>query len=463
MRILYVVHSYPPFSFAGSEIYAQALANALVTRHEVAVFYRVCDGAYPQYAVTRNKNGPVDTISINNTFKAYRNFKDTYANQAIADKFAQILDAVKPDIVHIQLLLYLSVLIIEEIRKRNIPMVMTLNDYWLLCPQGQFYKNASLVCDNTGPEGCSDCVMYQLAIRQNFSLFYSAFKKVLPGWLLSMIEKSYIRINSAVLNAGAAKMLLEQRRVLMRDMCSKVDTFLAPSGFMRDIFILSGISADKIRMVGYGFSDCGLKTLSRRSSACIRFAFIGNMMPAKGLHVLIKSFYGIAPGKAQLVIYGTAYSYKSELSGYTQRIRSMAPRDNIKLMGAFHHERIKEVFENIDVLIVPSLWQENSPLVIQEAFMAKTPVIASRIGGIPELVIDGVNGFLFEPGNIAQLRGLIDRVIENPSILDELSKNIPAVKSIEENARELEEIYKQLIAAGPSGATTESLPQAGKK
>jgi len=231
---------------------------------------------------------------------------------------------------------------------------------------------------------------------------------------------------------------------------------------MRDKFISSGISADKIRVVGYGFSDCGLKALSRQSSACIRFAFIGNMMPAKGLHVLIKSFYGIAPCKAQLVIYGTAYSYKSELSGYTQHIRSMAFQDNIKLMGAFHHERIGDIFENIDVLIVPSLWQENAPLVIQEAFLAKTPVIASRIGGIPELVVDGVNGLLFEPGNVTQLRGLIDRVIENPSILDELRKNIPAVKTIEENARELEEIYRQLTAACPSAATRGSLPRAGR-
>ena len=96
------------------------------------------------------------------------------------------------------------------------------------------------------------------------------------------------------------------------------------------------------------------------------------------------------------------------------------------------------------LLVVPSIWQENAPLVIQEAFLAKTPVIASRIGGIPELVQDHRNGLLFEPGNPLDLYNKIRMIIDTPDYINKLKENIPAVKSIEEDSLELEKIYRSL-------------------
>ncbi len=101
---------------------------------------------------------------------------------------------------------------------------------------------------------------------------------------------------------------------------------------------------------------------------------------------------------------------------------------------------------NIDVLLVPSIWLENAPLVIQEAFLSKTPVIASRIGGIPELVTDGINGLLLNPGDIKDLKEKIEYIIRNPEVIKKFKESIPEVKSIEENAKEMEEIYIRLIA-----------------
>jgi glycosyltransferase involved in cell wall biosynthesis len=99
----------------------------------------------------------------------------------------------------------------------------------------------------------------------------------------------------------------------------------------------------------------------------------------------------------------------------------------------------------IDVLVVPSIWPENAPLVIQEAFMARVPVIASHVGGIPELVRDGQNGLLFETGNSVDLQAKMERLIDDPSLLPIYSGNAERIKSIEENAAELEQIYERLI------------------
>ncbi len=98
----------------------------------------------------------------------------------------------------------------------------------------------------------------------------------------------------------------------------------------------------------------------------------------------------------------------------------------------------------VDVLVVPSMWYENMPLVINEAFLSKTPVIASDIGGIPELIRDGVDSILFKAGDIEDLRKKIEYVINNPDIIEKFKKNMPRVKSIEDNARETEKLYNKL-------------------
>jgi glycosyltransferase involved in cell wall biosynthesis len=114
-------------------------------------------------------------------------------------------------------------------------------------------------------------------------------------------------------------------------------------------------------------------------------------------------------------------------------------------MGRFENGRVAEVMSGIDVLIVPSIWPENAPLVIQEAFMARVPVIASRVGGIPELVRHGENGLLVETGNPADLQAKMEYLIENPHLLQLYSLDIERIKSIDENAEELEQIYERLI------------------
>ncbi len=142
-----------------------------------------------------------------------------------------------------------------------------------------------------------------------------------------------------------------------------------------------GIQADKIKLIQYGLSGSLFQDIQKTMSDKIRFAFIGTILPAK----------------------------------------------------------------EIDILIVPSIWHENNPLVIQEAFLSKTPVIASNIGGIPELVIDGVNGLLFEPQDANDLREKIQHIIDEPNILEKFKENIPEVKNIEDNIREIEKLYNSLL------------------
>ena len=244
---------------------------------------------------------------------------------------------------------------------------------------------------------------------------------------------------------GRPERLIKERAAYIKDIASKVDLFIAPSRFIKQKFIESGIPGEKVTFIPYGFNLNNFKNSRKSYSPKLRFGFIGNLLPAKGAHVLIECFNKIKNKDIEVKIYDQAISYKNALLNYSRKIRKIARSKNIKFMGSFDNRKISDILEGIDVLVVPSIWYENSPLVIQEAFMAGTPVIASRIGGIPGLVCDGVNGQLFSPGDIQDLQRKIQYVVDNPDVLERFKENMPKVKSIEDNARELEEIYYDLL------------------
>ena len=121
-------------------------------------------------------------------------------------------------------------------------------------------------------------------------------------------------------------------------------------------------------------------------------------------------------------------------------------------MGRFSRDRAAEAYAQIDVLVVPSLWLENSPLVIHEAFMAGVPVVGARIGGIPDLLADGRGGLLFDPASPSALGATLQTLIDDPSRVQALAKAIPRVKPIDEDARAWERVYVDLAGAAVPAA-----------
>lgn len=447
MKILQVVHGFPPENVAGTEVYTHNLSQALSKHHDVSVFYRTADLSKEEYKLSFFEREGLRLFSINNTFGNYDSFESTYRDKRVAEKFSEILDKIKPDIVHIQHLLYLSAGIVEEAEKRNIPVIFTLHDYWLLCPQGQLFRAGRAICDGERTAECMNCVLYQLGIRKNISRVYAILRKFTPGWFFQMAKAFYLRYAKSVyLTDSRTEEFLQDRINFMKRLCSEVDFFIAPSEFIKEKFIKFGIPGQKIKRIPYGFDLARIRSVPKTPSSVLRFGFIGNLMPAKGAHVLIKSFSAIQTDKAELKIYGKAFSYKSALGDYVGQLKKMREKDNIVFMGDFDNQRIGDVFSEIDVLVVPSIWYENSPLVIQEALLTGTPVIASRIGGIPELIKEGENGFLFEPGNEQDLKEIMQRIIDDPGILNGLKIDSQSIATIEENAKEVANLYGKLIS-----------------
>ena len=160
--------------------------------------------------------------------------------------------------------------------------------------------------------------------------------------------------------------------------------------------------------------------------------------------MLLRAFRDLKMENAVLSVFGDFAPYY-EHENYEKEIRELADAPRIHLRGRYDNDRVAEVFAEIDALIVPSIWYENSPLAIHEAFLSRTPVITSDAGGMAELVEHEKSGLLFEMGDSVSLREAMARVAEEGGLLERLRKGIPRVKTIQEDAEEMMRRYRRFV------------------
>ncbi len=451
MKILQVVHYFLPRHRAGTEIYTYNLAKELAKRHQVFIFCSEDGPAAERYQMKEDDISGLPVCRI--SYDRPQGFIETFKNDAIEERFEQYLDRIQPDIIHFQHLFRLSASLISVAKRRGIPSVLTLADYWFICPQIQMLKPNLELC--SGPAGGINCLTCGSAVP--FIYYVSDFFAFLPEPSREMIQKllhwakkgipnillkGFFTLKSLLKSSypEATGSLTYYRLQYLLKLLNMANLVIAPSRFLREKFLAAGIDEEKIIYSDYGFNQLPFKNFTPQKSGNLRFGFIGTITENKGVHLLIEAFNKLNDELAELRIYGSPEVNPK----YFSRIEKLVKNPRIKLLGGFANEDIAKILSEVDIIIVPSIWWENSPLTIHEAFMAGVPVIASNIGGMAELVQDGVNGYLFKVGDPEDLRDKIKSIIDKPEQIAELKKGIPPVKSIEENAAELESIYKSI-------------------
>jgi glycosyltransferase involved in cell wall biosynthesis len=444
MRIVQVVNGLPPENLGGVETYTDHLSRALARRgHEVDIFTRIADPTQAEYAVNVVVRDGVVVTRVNNTFNNLRDFVQTYRNAEIAQRFAAFLAARTPEVVHFHHLMYLSTSCIQEAVQREIPVVMTLHDYWLICQRGRFLKPDLSQCLGQTDEGCAGCFAHLL--YNKLAPVYQRFKSSLSkrSWFRDRLRHLHGQYIISRPPSTQALQQIRQRMAHVREMCQNVSLFLAPSRFLRDQFVAFGIPAEKIV-----FAECGLPPLEltttekKPTTSPLIFGYIGVVDAVKGVHLLVEAFQPLT--QAELRIYGgeTDYAPYPDRGRFLAQLRSSP---HIRLMGRYDNREVGKVLSEVDVVVVPSIWYENAPLVIREAFLAGKPVVTAAFGGMQEWVEDEVNGLLFRQRDVEDLRKKLARFIADPDLAERLSRNCPAVKSISADAREMEARYRALV------------------
>lgn len=226
----------------------------------------------------------------------------------------------------------------------------------------------------------------------------------------------------------------------IRDMFEAVDCFVAPSKFLARQFADYGLDADRLVCSDYGTPVETFEPTPFPAEGPLRIGFLGSIQPVKGVHVLFDAATHLESGSFHLRIYGDAAA-KPEYGIDLAALQS----GDVEIVGRAHFSSIPEIIPTFDVLVCPSIWWENSPLVIHEAFAAGVPVICSGIGGMAELVEDGVNGFHYTAGDGEDLARKLKILIDDRTQLDRLRQGIPELKDMAEDAEFHEGLFRTVV------------------
>ncbi len=346
----------------------QQLARALVERgHSVSVFCRDGDGARPDYDLVREEVEGVPVTRINYMFGDAVSLDWIYHNPRIDHEVESVVEQTKPDVVHIHHVTCLSTTLIDRIKLHGVPVVMTLHDFWTVCPRGQRIRPDLDLCRELDRERCAPCL-----------------QEMWP----------HFGITADVLRQVDGQMLERLRAC---------DRLLTPSEFHRQRMLEIDLDPERVFAVPHGLDHELLPERSRWRFPPKKVGFIGSVIPTKGVHVLVEAMNLINNPEVECHIWGEAPSFHGDL-GYVDRLKEAAA-DHLRFFfhGAYSQDRLPEILADLDVLVVPSLWWETFCLTIREAMLAGVPVVASDLGAMHEALTELDQDLLFEPGNAQDL------------------------------------------------------------
>ena len=430
MRILLGVHQFFPEFCAGTETLVLRTAHELRRRDNEV---RILAGAshdpdrlpletyeYDGLLVTRLDDGPTSRVPG-------RQFVDGYVGTKHRDHIERVLAEFVPDRVHIFHLMRVTLSVVYACRSRALPLYITLTDYWVCCPTAQMALPGAREC--VGPDvNANNCLQHLATLSVPFARFVPAaawprLRRLLPGGIGSGMTERLPRMREALALAAAV---------------------FVPTAAMRDTLVRNGFSGANVRISPYGIDlddhgQCRCESMADDGGRVLAIGFIGSLNEVKGATVLLDAIHRLGSyGNFEFRIYGS----DRDSPGYASKLRLQARGlPNVTFSGTFPPNDVFAVLRTMDILVVPSLWRENSPLIVQQAQALGIPVVGSQVDGIASLISDEVNGLLFTPGDAVDLAKCLKRFREEPELRSRLAQHAVRPRGIQEYVSELEACY----------------------
>lgn len=422
MRLLYVIHQFFPDCHSGTEQYCLAMAREAQRRGEnvtVLSLHWQHDRQSPPVRIFDQPIEGLRVIRLNHWRGLNPNdvLRD-YENLHLEGYFQQVLEDVQPDVVHSFHLRQLGSNLLRVCKRNGLPVIVTLTDFWFLCPRFTLLRSDGQVCSGPpdGGRGCVSCHHPELAdVRPDATA--EPLTDTPPARLHSLLR----RLPEQLANLALA------------------DRVFAPSRFLADMFRRNGLDHPGFTIVPYGLEPGRIAAIATsRPRSPLRIGFCGVLSPWKAPHLLVDAVRR-STADVRLSIHGRFE--EPMFQDYIDDVRSRAAGDErIFFAGAYGEHEAAGVFADMDVLVVPSTWYENTPFVVLEAFAAGVPVIASDLGGLSEVIVPDRNGLLFPAGDTTALRNAIERIAADPSWFEHLQ--ITAPDTIQETYSAYEQAYR---------------------
>ncbi len=434
LTVLQIVHGYPPRELAGTELATARLADALRARGwRCVVLASTRAPGSEQYSVLEDGHDLIRVVN-NHPHRPLGEERDPAIEGIVADT----VQRVDPHVIHVQHLAYLS----SHLRFGR-PAVGTLHDHWPWCAAaGTMLREGSLPCPAPEPSVCASCYarVAQLPGRVEHAAvgLASALSRVVPpdrahrAWRRLPLGLR-ARLRGSSVSPGTAEGAVA-RRASLTATWNALDVRMAPSAFLAAQAEHHGL--DEVRVVPNGAPvgpwapRCGGGPL----------VHLGSVVRHKGVHLVVEAY--------RRAFGGHFADPGLEIHGNTSLDPSYAQALDWPLEGPLEPSAVPRLLARASALVMGSLWPENAPLVCLEARRARCPVVAPRIGGIPELVEHGVDGFLYRPGDAEDLADCLRRITA-------LSTALPVREpcSMAEHAERVEAIYLEVM--GSSSRTSQ--------
>lgn len=428
MKIVIAIHHFPPQRTAGAELQAYRTARALQERgHEVFVVCVDAEAAVGPGERFTWRDELVDGIPVRRLRFSFDDAPEPllweYDNPWIGEQLRAYFEQVQPDLFHLYggyLITARPLLIAREL---GIPTVVALTEFWFLCRRFTMLRSNNVLCvPPVDGATCARCISEE-------HRFYRMLGKLAPN----VMQRSWS-------NRHELSKHYEARKVFLLDALQQATVIISQSVFVGEMFVTAGVPRERLQFIRQGQDADRIQKEARpkRTSAQLRVGYLGQIAWHKGVHVLVEAVRGLHRQDIALHVYGNLEQDKK----YVAQLRRIMDDDGrIMLHGTVMREAIAGLFDELDVLVVPSLWYENSPNVIFEAFTHRTPVVASRLGGMAELVQHGENGLLFAAGDVKDLQQQLAHLLDEPGLVAQLQTGIHPVKRLDEETDELEQVY----------------------
>lgn len=442
MKIIFCLNHFLPQQVAGTEIYTFSLIKEMQQKGIT------CLVLIPNYDKEVNAVYSYDGIKV-----------IRYAEPSVVDRslkmgkrpaeglqaFSRVLKEEQPDIVHFQELAGssgLSLYHVKAAKATGAKIVMTFHLAGYSCRTGDLMYKSKELCDGVIDEKrCSLCFIHKKGYEK-----YSA-----PLWAISEQLYKWNWDSSEVRNklgtALSIPFLIKKLRKNLEEISEVCDQLVILTNWYHKVLKANGIPEKKMKVIlqGLPLKDTFAGSQSVFTAYPLRLMFIGRISHFKGVHLLVAACRLIDPLKLSIHIYGSSMD-----TGYEMQCKiDSVSMPNLKWMGQLEQSQVIPTMQQYHALCLPSTFSEMSPLVIQEAFAAGIPVIASNIYGNAEQVHHEVNGLLFEFNNATDLAAQIQRLVDNPEMLAQLQQRVTPSRSFKQVGDEYWELYNELIL--PSG------------
>ncbi len=431
-EILFLTCGCPPEQVGGVEQHTLELARSFREAGLETGFYARGDrGDLGEYSTYQDEVDGFPVTRVIYRWSKARSLKHIYDDEALGGVFSRFLERARPRVVHVHHLGGLGLSCLKVVKDSGIPLVMTLHDYWMICPRGQMFHSDLYSCSTVDPRLCAPCIAatWPALVPSGGGL---PFSPDLPREDLPSVTALHD---------------------WLREILALPDLLLTPSEAARRRFLQFGVPADRIFVEENGLDPEPFEGLRREKSERLRVGFVGTLIPSKGVHVLLEAFARLPEGRASLLLAGNAPPFYQHTQ-YMEQVRELASRvpqgNPVKILGSYRHEDLPALLAEIDVLVVPPLWEEVFGLTLREGILSGAAVAASRVGGLPQAVVEGENGFTFPPGDAGALEEILRRFLEDPGLASRLGRGPKPVRTIRDLSRSLLDRYRTLAPHLPA-------------